>query len=187
MVYRILILMLLAGSVEFLKAQSTADHILWIEGKELTWENFQANPESGHFASALSNITFSIKIKTFGNRLYVFIRPTFDPHRSWVKGGDKSDYLLKHEQLHFDISELTARKFRRDMQKASFNRKNAESKINRIVKKYTKKNVREQKKYDRQTKHSLRINRQEKWNAKVSSQLAELKEYDKFEFYIELQ
>src|SRR5699024_5538989 len=35
------------------------------------------------------------------------------PSESWVKENKKSDYLLKHEQLYFDICELYARKIRK--------------------------------------------------------------------------
>ena len=39
----------------------------------------------------------------------------FYPDKSWVIKEQSSEHILNHEQLHFDITELHARKFRKQL------------------------------------------------------------------------
>ncbi len=160
--------------------------ILWKDGLKLTWEDFQGKPQKGHFASALSRITFSIKIRSEGNELFVFIEPSFDPRQSWVKQDHKTDFLLEHEQKHFDIYELNARKFRKELKSKNLTRSNVEKTVNKLVDKYTKLNNSSQKKYDKSTNHSLKKEKQLQWNSKIDSELKELKAYSEPSFTVRI-
>jgi len=171
----------------FSQKNKTEGHIKWRDEYKLTWNDFQAKPRKSHFASALSDITFSVSIKSEGNKLVVFIEPSFNPKGSWVKKDDKSEYLLKHEQLHFDIYEVNARKFRKELQSKNLTSANAQSIVNKLIKKYSALNVKIQERYDKETDHSIKTEKQESWNKKIAAELEELKEYSESQFSVSIE
>jgi len=50
----------------------------------------------------------------------------------------KTDYLLNHEQRHFDIAEIFARKLRKELEEYTFNKNNLKE-IENLYKKYLNK------------------------------------------------
>ncbi|GAB3926611.1 DUF922 domain-containing protein [Mucilaginibacter myungsuensis] len=105
------IIVLLTGSVP-VKAQV----IEWQENRPLVWKDFAGKPDlrSGYSAATSSAITYSYERKTTDSVNYYFsfkVRCTFDTQVSFVRSKEHHlPDLLAHEQLHFDISELYARK-----------------------------------------------------------------------------
>src|SRR5215217_5200987 len=88
---------------------SFADDIRWSEHRHLTYSDFTGPvPSSSHWAATTkSNILFSYDFRN--NELHgVVVYSSFTPSKSWMK--NKIPAVLKHEQLHFDITELLARK-----------------------------------------------------------------------------
>jgi hypothetical protein len=173
----------------FVSAQKskTEGHIIWDENYSLIWDDFQAKPKKSNQASAMSDITFSVSIKSEGNKLTVWIQPSFNPKGSWVKEDDKVPFLLHHEQVHFDIYEVNARKFRRELMTKKITNANAQDVINRLVEKYTQLNVKVQERYDEETDHSLKTEKQEKWNALIEAELLELEAFKEASFVVEIQ
>ena len=99
---------------------SNEETMTWNESRKLTWADFKAQPnyDSNAVALTASGITFGYSVKTSGKRIVDFsttVEAHFYPKKSW-HFKDKSDaYILGHEQLHFDITELYARKFRQQL------------------------------------------------------------------------
>ena len=81
--------------------------------------------------------------------------------------------LLKHEQLHFDMAELAARKIRR-----LFNEHKAtcptggDDALNRFVGEVTRDFREEQVRYDQETKHGMFLFGQGKWESRVNAALS---------------
>lgn len=157
--------------------QESSDTIPWSDEYVLTWDDFQAKPKKGHFAAALSDISFAIDIHSEQNDLVVVVQTFFNPDKSWVKEEGRNEYLLKHEQCHFDLYEVNARKLRKELQSTRFTQANVQSTINRIVEKYSKYNESSQAEYDEQTNHSLKEKNQEIWNRRIAEDLEELAPY----------
>ncbi|HSP39953.1 MAG TPA: hypothetical protein VLN46_00870, partial [Gillisia sp.] len=92
--------------------------IFW-EQDGLTWEDFKAlpNEESKFDANTNAGLSFSWGVKNTNGDIELTYEVTsyFNPKLSWVKIDSDNDYLLKHEQLHFDITELHARKLRKKL------------------------------------------------------------------------
>jgi hypothetical protein len=66
-------------------------------------------------ALTASGITFGYAVKTSGERIIDFTtsgEAHFYPNKSWYLKDRRNTYILAHEQLHFDITELYARMFR---------------------------------------------------------------------------
>jgi hypothetical protein len=100
--------------------------VCWQENRKLTWADFQAEalPEGSEVDTAYgvsvgavteaNAVVYELKTEA-GKRAGVFVRVEFDPQKSWVNKHRHFDHsaVLAHEQLHFDIAELTGRKIRR--------------------------------------------------------------------------
>ncbi|NJW51684.1 hypothetical protein [Salinimicrobium oceani] len=86
----------------------------------LSWTNFEAEPDLSNpfHANTSSGMSYSWSMKTLGaeTEFLYEVAAFFFPEKSWVKNGKGSAQLLVHEQLHFDITELHARKLRRAME-----------------------------------------------------------------------
>jgi len=90
----------------------------------------------------------------------------------------KSKYVLKHEQVHFDISELFTRKIRKEL--IEYYRRTYDININfsyKIYDDYLIKYHDFEKKYDFETKHGQIIEKQIEWNNKIKKELEKYKDY----------
>jgi hypothetical protein len=161
--------------------------IPWSEDRLLTWADFQHKAPKHHVASAMSDISFKIDIKSDGELLKVFVGPSFNPDGSWGKENDRNDYLLKHEQIHFDIYEVNARKLRKELSTKKLTSVNASSSINNLMEKYNKLNSTVQERYDSETNHSLEVKKQEKWNTEIAAELEEYNDFSSPEFEVPIE
>ena len=98
------------------------EFILWQENKKLKIQDFKADNKDTvkvnrqQFLGAISAIR--IEYSSFQrnkNSVPEFsIKTYFDPNESWMLL--KNDYVLQHEQIHFDLTELYARKMRKSVE-----------------------------------------------------------------------
>lgn len=102
---------------------------------------------------------------------------SFDKKISWIVDS-LCVQILKHEQLHFDIAELYARKIRKgvlDLRKRhQTNLEPYDKLINNLLEERNK--VDDQ--YDQETAHGVYCNRQKEWNKRIEKELEELKDYE---------
>ena len=97
-----------------------ADTLLWSDDLKLTWGDFKGDQkvESNAVAVTASGITFSYKVRKANSRIIDFtpsVEAHFYPEKSWVKIELADNYILAHEQLHFDITELHVRKLKKQI------------------------------------------------------------------------
>jgi predicted secreted Zn-dependent protease len=90
----------------------------------------------------------------------------FSPKLSWKKSSGLNDYMLQHEQTHFDITELYARILRKRLSEEIKTIKDVK-KISSIGREITKQWEIEQNTYDDETDHSINKETQAEWNANV--------------------
>src|SRR5579871_6965376 len=85
--------------------------IAWDSATRLTWADFRgkADNNSSFSASTASGIVY--KFSMDGEGYSDSITAVFYPNESWVRIRD--DKYLIHEQGHFDITEIFARKLRK--------------------------------------------------------------------------
>jgi len=157
----------------------TNDTIYWSHSVQLKRSDFNlkiANECAKH--NALAMCFNSIKTKGFiENKLPNYnIKVYFLKSKSCAR--DTSSLLyLKHEQLHFDISELYARKMRRTISIIRHFHFSSFKLYQHFLKRINSKCDLYQDRYDSETDHSLRINNQKKWEKKIDDELNKLKEY----------
>lgn len=157
----------------------------WQETYKLTWADFKAKPNLNDAAVAItaSGITFGFSVTqtnkgdvlSFNTEVYSH----FYPEQSWYKIEKANAHILEHEQLHFDITELYARKFRYRISKL---------KVSNSIRKQLKKThnaintelAQMQNRYDNETDYSRNFESQAKWKNFVNTELNKLSKYKSY-------
>ena len=157
--------------------------IHWDEGRKLSWQDFKGNPREGSKFSAESSLQISYGLKISeqsGVTNFSFtVDCYFERQDSWVKPEKKTDALLNHEQLHFDIAEYFSRKLRREFQQNSFTIQNYKSKSTAIFDKNFAEYKSQQRAYDEETHHGSKPEEQAQWDERVRGLLAKSESYKK--------
>ena len=155
----------------------------WNETKRLTWADFQGQPDANSDAVALtaSGITFGYSYRQQrGSREIVSftadVNAYFYPKLSWYHKDRANDYILQHEQLHFDLTELYVRKFRMAVQEIEIT-KNIKSDLKKLQKGINEALSAAQNQYDFETQHSIIPEAQKRWNDSIQIELVKLEEF----------
>ena len=153
------------------------DVIYWSEDYKLDWNDFQAVPRFDY--KSISALTSSGIVHYTGceNNLITYkVRSYFEKHESWVKDVARTNHHLNHEQIHFDITELYARKLRKLLSENEF-RCGEEDKFEQFVKNALESWQQEQQNFDIITRHSLDRPQQKEWLYKIEMELSLLEDF----------
>lgn len=150
----------------------------WKAGEKLTWSDFKGEPDFEHPYAAItySGMSYGFSAEIVNGKVWVKydVKSFFVANKSWVKRWFSNDKeLLKHEQLHFDITELYARKFRQRLSEVNFT-ENVKSEIKKVYQDITDEKVKLQELYDVETDHSKKEIAQNKWQLKIETELQKL-------------
>ncbi len=165
-------LLLLPATPLALLAQSNKEELLdWSDTRKLTWADYKANPDPDSDAAASTTtylvIDYNITSRSFSYK----IESRFSKTHSW--GLHKTEYILSHEQGHFDIAEIFARKLNKKMSEYNFNNKTYQKNLQKIYDEVTKEKEDLQNNYDNETNHSIRKEEQAQWLKKIKLLLEE--------------
>jgi len=152
------------------------EHIAWSATRRLNWEDFRAMPEDNNPHHALTAANLAVDAKCKNNKFYYEVRCVFLPGESWSKN-KKSERLLAHEQLHFDLTEVHARLLRKELQGMSNSCDNMKANLNTTVGAAFKAWKAEQDKFDKLSRHGLDKEVQQEWAAAIEQRLLELEAY----------
>jgi hypothetical protein len=147
--------------------------IPWTENNKLSWADFKGAPNMSSPYKALTESTMTAEVSGKNTEAHISIKTFFDKSRSWVKE-IKTDELLAHEQLHFDITELWARKFRQKLKGKTFSIKIFQRELKTIQSGIDKEDKAMQVEYDKETKHSEIAENQKKWEKNIKEELQKL-------------
>jgi hypothetical protein len=153
--------------------------LIFYNGKrKLNWGDFKAvsndNLEAAALTSAGLGFDESYDYSDGRGTLTVTVYCYFDPEQSWVKQIGRNDYILKHEQHHFDISYINTLLFIKKLKQASFTNSNYKQLIRDFYKEAGKKMFDMQNQYDTETHHGLIKDKQAEWSDKIDQQLQSL-------------
>lgn len=149
------------------KPLSSSAEIRWQETRKLTFADFKETvpPSSPWAATTQSMINFSYA-EVNGKLSNVVVYASFIPEKSWMK--KRIPEVLGHEQVHFDITEVFARKFyHKVIKETSFSRE----RLRNLFKAENSACDEFQKQYDEETEHGTKEDMQEKWRERVSKLL----------------
>lgn len=146
----------------------------WSASRLLTWNDFRGspNPVSDFVATTNSGMsfTYSYSIRNGKREISFEVKSYFYPNSSWYLKEDASPYILKHEQTHFDISELLARKLRKRLDAATFS-DNLKPEIEAIYRQVEEERKEMQDAFDKESDHSKNKTGEAKWEAYVAQQI----------------
>jgi FtsZ-binding cell division protein ZapB len=145
----------------------------------LKWSNFKGIiPENEQAFSALTSTRFSYQISQRGTskKQTITIRPKFffDEITSKKKISAQNEYILNHEQRHFDIAFYWYTKFLQEIKKLKADNNTIEL-VARLYKEHSNYTKQMQTMYDDETDHSRVQQKQAEWDTKIDALLAEIK------------
>ena len=164
------IILLFTGSLE-----AQEETIEWHPDRRLSWDDFRGEPESGSPAAAITASGISYYFSTYEDRngemgIRYTVTTHFYPEKSWYHPNLGDRIILSHEQLHFDISELFARKMRARLASTRFTR-NVKAEVRAIYRKINEELAQFQRRYDEETDFSRNREAQLLWNEAIMQAL----------------
>ena len=148
------------------------EQIRWQPDFRLQWSQFKGKPDRMSNMDALteSGITFNWSCDWRGFSIEAYA--IFVPEGSWVKA--PTNALLMHEQLHFDITELHARKLRQYFKQIQDPCRLGKSGIDKAAQGFIEASYAMQNAYDSATEHGQNTRIQKEWQIKISDALTAL-------------
>jgi hypothetical protein len=145
--------------------------LLWSQDNQLQWKDFAGPIKQIDGIDAWT----AYLIEPIVEEGKSYINCYFEKKKSWRIKKKETDYLLRHEQYHFNIAEVHARKMRKEAidKKLELNSKE----FAKIFKDIFKDCEKTQKAYDKDTNHSKIPAEQSKWESDIDKQLQELNNF----------
>jgi hypothetical protein len=164
------------SAVFFFTTQKDDTSIPWLASRKLTWNDFKSSPDNTSTNAALTSSKITFKYSYDSEKGFSFtIGCLFEKNNSW--GRIKTDYILAHEQGHFDIAEIYARKLNKTLKAYSFTPAKAQKEVPAIYEKIMKEQAAMQNQYDNESDFSRDRAQQAAWSEKINRELAKLSEY----------
>ena len=150
--------------------------IKWNSTKQLKWSDFQ-NPvkptkEQDVVAITSTGINYLVsQQKGSPNKVQLHISAVFSQKNSWKNSEGLTKEALDHEQGHFDIAELYARKIKAEVSKKIITKSDFDKNFKALYDRYYSEYLQFQKKYDVETNRGLNTEQQRKYRALINQQL----------------
>lgn len=149
--------------------------ISWSDDRRLSWNDFQGRAPLNARAAAITASGITYRFSTSGTRDFMEvdfkIETFFYPTKSWYQPELSDEVILSHEQLHFDISELYARKMKERLAQETFTHRNVKAKVKSIYREILEELDDFQNQYDDETNFSRNREQQLLWNEKIAEAL----------------
>jgi hypothetical protein len=153
----------------------------WEQHPKLSWNDFKGKPERiATHPEAVTDTGFRTQLMCRERILDIKIVAEFYQNSSWVKPGRKLPSLLRHEQGHFDITELYVRKMRKAIRDAKIDcEDDAKAEIvgKGILRPLDQEWEKAEKQYDAETKDGIDIARQTAATERIAAELGALSRY----------
>ncbi len=153
---------------------NTDSTLLWRPERRLTWADFQGTPGPTEKLHALTAADLNVQVSCTSDVLTVGVQAIFLPRESWTKSPDSAP-LLRHEQVHFDLTEVHARLLRRTLQQLKMTCKQAQTQLQPVIDAAFTNWQKAQDQYDEDSRHGLDHDGQARWEKQIADQLRVLK------------
>jgi uncharacterized protein DUF922 len=155
----------------------------WTPDLHLAWRHFRGHPQSAYFTAAQTSSDVTYVIGCNGHETRFVVLATISTTESWVRPdipGDSvaSAQTLRHEQTHFDMSEILARELRRTLTSAAGDLCPSHLQAARqLFDSLSGVSKALQARYDEETGHGTRLDAQTTWSRWVTARLDSLAAY----------
>jgi hypothetical protein len=162
--------------VQLAVAQDSPKCITWCDRRLLQWSDFKGQYDSLSQHGAISSTGVKLKIFEGGNIYRFDVYAFFYPQNSWTLY-PSDDFLLSHEQVHFNISEVVARKLRKALVGKTITEENVDKvwEETSFLKKKLLKELNDL--YDSETSYGQIKAAQIKWKEKIDEELRSLDDF----------
>jgi len=161
----------------FLFTSFSNERIAWSEDVKLTWDDFKGRPDmrSPFVAMTNSGIVFSYQVASENGNLSLTtsVEAQFHPEMSWHKPEKVNNHVLQHEQGHFNITEIHARKLRKAFAEYKVTR-NYERELKAIFTRINRERQIMQDRFDKETNHSQNKQKEAEWQKFIYAELKKL-------------
>lgn len=156
--------------------------LVWSATRKLDWKDFKAKPDGGALGGARIAISHNYSIGCRDGVLQVRMQAVMLPAMSWVTyriyaSGLASRVGLRHEQLHFDLAEVYARRVRKLLKELPNPCSHADDELNAMAERVIKEHWDQQRRYEVQTEHGQIERQQNEWERRITAELEELKAF----------
>ncbi|MGB0838604.1 MAG: hypothetical protein ACPGXL_00615 [Chitinophagales bacterium] len=150
---------------------------LWAANDRLVWEDFQGTPDQRYpHVAALTASSITYKYSCEDGVISYEVEAIFRKDESWVRDENRTPYYLQHEQLHFDVTELYARKIRQSLGEKFFSCEQT-AEFETLIEEHLEAWRIMEKKYDLETRYSNDKQMQKNWYVTVQTDLMEYTAY----------
>jgi Bacterial protein of unknown function (DUF922) len=153
----------------------TSEPFEWAAERRLTWADFQGAPDLRSGAVAVTATVVEYEMHCTGTDFRWRIVSRFVPRSSWVKPDHlvirQSEQTLLHEQGHYDLSEVHARRARGTLRNLAAPCALTDAQQNALIQGFHKQADALQEQYDRETAHGTAQRRQREWEVQVEEWL----------------
>lgn len=162
---------------DLLREDLTADSAFpWSAARQLRWSDFRGQPPGRGEEGAKTAYALFYAWKCRGEAFDFRVIAGFRPRQSWVKAVILNDSAqrrsaLGHEQTHFDLAEMHARKMRRYFNALPDPCRKTDRELGALARQLLQEEKAEQQRYDAETGHGLRTAQQATWSQDVARRL----------------
>lgn len=148
----------------------------WSGRRPLVWTDFRGRPPQTGSEGARTAYGIYYAWSCRGRAFAFHAVAAFHPLRSWVKPivvGHPTEgaRVLRHEQVHFDLSEVFARRMRERFAALSAACARSDVALRALAQQVLQDEKQTQQRYDAETNHGLIADRQAAWHAEVARML----------------
>jgi hypothetical protein len=152
------------------------DTLYYSASRPLNWSDFNSKTRRSNKYAAMVMPNFGYdqeeKIENGIIHVNITLKTFLAKNDCWLGSSYKDDYMLNHEQRHFDIAKIVTEQFKEKLAQASVNPDTYEALINmQYLDSYRDMN-KLQKDYDGETSHGLNSSAQQSWNRRIDGLLA---------------
>jgi hypothetical protein len=161
------------------EATTGSDAMTWTATRKLDWKDFKAKPPAGRLQGALSAISHEYAVGCRDQVLQVRVQTLFLPDKSWVAqriltSGLASRVGIRHEQVHFDLAEVYARRMRKLFRELRDPCRHSDAALVEMAEQVLKELGTAQRRYDIDTENGQLEAKQNDWERNVAGELKAL-------------
>lgn len=158
------------------KDELDGDTIYYSSKRPLTWSDFKSKIKRSNKYAAMVMPNFGYdqeeKIENGVIQVSITLQTFLAKSDCWLGSSYKDNYMLNHEQRHFDIAKIVTDQFKTKLLNADLSPENYEALVNmQYLESYRDMN-KLQKAYDTETSHGLNNSAQYNWNKRIDGLLA---------------
>ncbi len=158
--------------------QKVVDHeeIVWQSNRRLVWDDFTSRAGSSGVFKAYTTAGMRYEIDSPGEQVRIRTEAYFIKSESWVHIDHKNAVLLRHEQGHFDLAAVYARRLDKSLRKfevsaSEFIAQNLNVSVQQIFNELYDELSSTQGRYDAETNHGTIAEAQSEWEVWIKNEL----------------